>query len=186
MPGLLSCLLLLITLLAACAAKAPRQEERCCPCKSARQLDERLMASLATARAHHHQADIHLRQKEVDKAMAAVKKILALDLDASYPEAEEARLDAAARLAKLMLGKEQATDALALVDAQIKEARRESFYLSNLHSVRGEVLEHQAKALDAGGDAGGARKVSREALAAFERSIAINKKLQQRLLKKEK
>ncbi len=172
-------------LLAACAKAAP-QRERCCPCKSAQQLDQRLMATLATARAHHHHADIHLRQKEVDRAMAAVKKILALDLDARYPEAEEVRLDAAARLAKLMLGKEQAADALALVDAQIKVARRESFYLSNLHSVRGEILEHQAKALDAGGDKDGARKVSRQALAAFERSIAINKKLQQRLLKKEK
>ena len=66
LTGLFACLL------TACAAKAPQQrEERCCPCKSARQLSERLMASLASARAYHHQADIHLRQKEVDKAMAA-------------------------------------------------------------------------------------------------------------------
>jgi len=144
------------------------------------------MATLASARAHHHQADIYQRQGQADQAMAAVKKILALDLDSRYPEAEEVRLDAAARLAKMMLSREDADQALGLVDGQIKGAQRESFYLSNLHSVRGEILEFQAKALDKAGDKDRAKEVSREAIAAFERSIVINKKLQQRLLKKEK
>ena len=182
------CRTLLLAALAACllAGCARAAEERCCPCKQGgKQLDERLMATLASARAYHHQADIYQRQGQADQAMAAVKKILSLELDARWPEAEEVRLDAAARLAKMMLGQEQAQQALSFVDGQIKDARRDSFYLSNLHSVRGEILEHQAGALDRAGQKDRARKVSREALAAFERSIVINKKLQKRLLNKE-
>ncbi len=180
--------LVVVACLVAGCAKAPSRarDQRCCPCKAGQQLDERLMATLASARAHHHQADIYQRQGQADQAMAAVKKILALDLDSRYPEAEEVRLDAAARLAKMMLSREDADQALGLVDGQIKGAQRESFYLSNLHSVRGEILEFQAKALDKAGDKDRAKEVSREAIAAFERSIVINKKLQQRLLKKEK
>ena len=179
---------LLLAVLVACllAGCAKAAKERCCPCKRGQQLDERLMVTLASARAYHHQADIHLRQGQVAQAMTAVKKILGLDLDARWPEAEEVRLDAAARLAKMMLAREDAQQALTLVDGQIKDARRESFYLSNLHSVRGEILEQRAGVLDKAGNKKGARDVSREALAAFERSIAINKKLQQRLLTKEK
>ena len=174
---------LVACLLAGCAKAA---KERCCPCKRGQQLDERLMVTLASARALHHQADIYQRQGQADQAMAAVKKILGLDLDARWPEAEEVRLDAAARLAKMMLAQKEAQQALTLVDGQIKGARRESFYLSNLYSVRGEILEHRAGVLDRAGNKESAREVSREALAAFEKSIAINKKLQQRLLKKEK
>ena len=172
-----------LSVLAGCARAS---EERCCPCKQgSKQLDEGLMVTLASARAYHHQADIYQRQGQLDKAMATVKKILGLDLDARWPEAEEVRLDATARLAKMMLGMEQVQQALTLVEGQIKDARRDSFYLSNLHSVRGEILEHQAGALDKMAQKDKARQVSREALAAFEKSIAINKKLQQRLLKKE-
>ena len=174
----------LLCLLAGCA-KASR-EQRCCPCSSGKQLDRQLMMVLASARAHHHQADIHLRQGQTEQAMAAVQKILELNLDARWPEAEEVRLDATARLAKLLLARKQSTRAASLVDGAIAGARRESFYLSNLHGVRGEILEHQARAQDQAGDKDGARKLSREAIAAYEKSITINKRLQQQLLRKEK
>lgn len=175
--------LLGLGLAAGCARAA---EERCCPCAdktsaAGKQLDQRLMLLLSTARSYHHQADLQQRQGQLDQALVTINKILALELDSRWPEAEEARLDATARLAKLLLSKEQAARALATVDRGISSARRESFFLSNLHSVRGEVLEFQAKALDRAGDQAGARKVSRDAMAAYEASIAINKRLQLRL-----
>ena len=107
-----------------------------------------------------------------------------LDLDPRWPEAEEVRLDATARLAKLLLRQKQTKQALGFVDRAIKDARRESFYLSNLHSVRGEILESEAGSLDRAGKKDRARQLSREAIDAFERSIAINKRLQHRLLQK--
>jgi tetratricopeptide (TPR) repeat protein len=162
------------------------RRERCCPCPEGKVLDQELLVRLASARALHHQADLHLQQGEVEEAIAAVRRILELDLDAKWPEAEEARLDARARLAKLLLGQGKEAEALQVVKEGIERARRESFYLSNLHSVRGEILEARAKRIDKEGDRPGAKQVAREAIEAFEHSIAINKRLQQELLEKGK
>ncbi len=165
-------------LLGGCAA----QREDLCPCSEAKPLDQELMLVLSSARALHHQADIYLQQGEVDRAIEAVRQILALKLERQYPEAEEVRLDATARLAKLLLGKGDEQEALKLVDSAIASGPRESFYLSNLHSVRGDILEQRGKRLDGEGDKDGARQSAREAIAAFEQSIAINKRLQRQLV----
>ena len=97
----------------------------------------------------------------------------------------EVRLDASARLAKLLLAKGDEQGAMDLVKKSIDGVRRESFYLSNLHSVRGEILEHRSRRLDKAGDKESARLSAREAMDAFEQSIAINKRLQQQLLQGE-
>jgi tetratricopeptide (TPR) repeat protein len=170
--------LALVFLVGGCAQ---RREEACCPCAESKALDQELMLVLASARALHHQADIYLQQGEVDRAIEAVRSILGLKLDPRWPEAEEARLDAVARLAKLLLGKGEEGEALSVAEREIASARRESFYLSNLHGVVGEILETRSKRLDREGKNEEARVAAREALAAFERSIAINKRLQQQL-----
>lgn len=167
---------LLVALAAGCSS------EKTCPCPPAKVLDQELMLLLSTARAYHHQADVLLQQGEVAQAVEVVRKILALGLDAKWPEAEEVRLDAVARLAKLLLGQGNDAEALKVVDQALKAGARESFYLGNLHSVRGEILEQQSKRLDQTGDKEEARRVARSAIAAFEESIAINKRLQQRLV----
>ena len=159
-----------------------QNREGLCPCPEGKPLDQELMLVLSSARALHHQADIYLQQGEVDRAVEAVRQILALKLDRKYPEAEEVHLDATARLAKLLLGTGDDGSALTLVDDTIASAPRESFYLSNLHSVRGEILEHRAKRLDGAGDKTSARQSARDAIAAFEQSIAINKRLQHQLV----
>lgn len=158
--------------------------DKCAPCRcgsSEHTLSEPLMSRLATARAYHHQADLHLRRGELDRAVAAVEKILELDLDRRWPEAEEARLDAVARLAKLLEKKKELARALQLVDSELKKKARPSFYLANLHSVRGELLEARVAKLEAADEKKRARELAREAIAAFEQSIRINKQLQQRL-----
>jgi tetratricopeptide (TPR) repeat protein len=163
------------------AACGERRAAECCPCSAdaGRPLDEKLMALLSSARAYHHEADLYLAQRRPQEAVAALRALLALPLAAQWPEAEEARLDAAARLAKLLLEQGDEAAALALVDEQLAGRPRPSFYGANLHAVRGEVLEARVKRLDAQGDKAGAREVAREAIAAFERAIAINKQLQQ-------
>jgi tetratricopeptide (TPR) repeat protein len=163
---------------------AERREPQPCACPGpGKVLDQELMVRLSSARSLHHQADIYLQQGEVRKAIETVRRILALDLDPRWPEAEEARLDARARLAKLLLGQEDEDGALKVVREGIDAARRTSFYLSNLHSVRGEVLEHRSKRLRREGDEEGAKIAAREAITAFERSITLNKKLQQDLMR---
>jgi len=181
--GALWPLLAALVLLTA-ARCAQREVEPPCACPGpAKVLDQELMVRLASARALHHQADLHLQQGEVELAIKTVRRILALDLDPRWPEAEEAQLDARARLAKLLLGQAKEGDALEAVEQGISGARRPSFYLSNLHSVRGEVLEQRAKRLDGEGDKPGARQAARAAIAAFESSITINKELQRQLLR---
>jgi len=164
----------------ACSERRPAD---CCPCAAASQaaLDEPLMSLLAAARAYHHQADLHLAREEPEQAVAALRELLALPLAAKWAEAEEVRLDAAARLAKLLLAAGAIEKALELVDGQLSAPARQSFYLANLHAVRGEALEARSKRLDASGEQGEAREVARRAIEAFERSIAINKQLQRAL-----
>ena len=168
--------LALLLALSGCAA------EKECSCPQGKLLDQQLMLLLSSARAYHHQADLYLQQGEVDRAVATVRKILAMDLSSRWPEAEEVRLDATARLAKLLLGQGKEDDALKTAEQGLAGAQRESFYLSNLHSVRGEVLEQRSKRLDSEGQKEQARGAAREAISAFEKSIEINKRLQRKLL----
>lgn len=176
LAGLARLMLALLVALSGCAA------EKECSCPQGKLLDQRLMLLLSSARAYHHQADLYLQQGEVEQAVATVRKILALDLSSRWPEAEEVRLDATARLAKLLLGQGKEDEALKSAVDGVAGAQRESFYLSNLHSVRGEVLEHRSRRLDSEGQKEQARGVAREAIAAFEKSIEINKRLQRKLL----
>lgn len=159
-------------------------EEERCPCAEKQKLDQELMLVLGSARALHHQADLYLQQGQPERALEAIQAVIKLTRGGRWPEAEEVLLDATARLAKLLLGRGEEQQALSLVEAETTSrpgAHRESFYLSNLHSVRGDILEHRAKRLDQAKDAEGARRAAKDAIAAFEESIAMNKRLQQRL-----
>ncbi|PID39142.1 MAG: hypothetical protein CSA65_05725 [Proteobacteria bacterium] len=192
--ALLTLALLPLGLVASCAGERARPRPdpgsgssevpcRCeCPEGPKGGLSTALLSRLATARALHHQADLLLSRGDNDGAIAKVRGILALDLDPRWPEAEEVRLDATARVAKLLADKKKdLAAALALVDAELANKPRPSFYSANLHSTRGDLLEIKVKTLDAAGKKAEAKKTAREALAAFERSITINKVLQETL-----
>jgi tetratricopeptide (TPR) repeat protein len=162
--------------------------DRCPPCKCDDSKDGRLsaalMSRLAAARAYHHQADILLRDGQLEPAITKITAILALDLSSRWPESEEVRVDATARLAKLLLRAGRLKRARAVVDAELSKKPRESFYLANLHSVRGELLEAQVKKLDTAGKKQLAKQRAKEAIAAFEVTIRINKRLQAELLRR--
>ena len=85
--------------------------------------------------------------------------------------------------AALLVAQGKLDEAMKTVDDGIASATRESFFLANLHTVRGEVFEAQAAIADDGTAAGKAQAATakRAAIGAYDRSIAINEALQKRL-----
>ena len=146
-------------------------------------LDRKLMLTLATARAYHHQADVYVADGNNEAALDVVRKITQMTWP-DAPEAQEALDDAFARLAKLELAAGRAEEALAIAKRRLEAPVAESFFRSNLISVQGELLKARAEQLDAT-DRGAASALRREAIATFQRAIEMNERLQLRLLEEE-
>jgi len=151
-----------------------------CQRNEARPVDERLLLALEEARAWQHRADTHLADGDAAAAREDVEQVLKVKFPDGAPEGEEARLDAWARLARL-----DATDearALGDLERGRREATRDSFYRAHLETVAGELAEEKAQRI-AARDPEGAKAARRDALAAYARSIEINKRVQSALLK---
>jgi hypothetical protein len=148
------------------------------------ELSEELMLGLALAKNLHHKADVYLKEGRIGEAVASVEQILGIAFPPRSPEAEDVMLDARARLAKLMVIQGKLTDALTVVDTGISGATRQSFFMANLHSVRGEVLEASAVSIEES-DAQGARAKRLEAIRELDRAIEIEKALLDSLPKEE-
>lgn len=144
-------------------------------------IDESLMLALGQAKNFHHKAKVYMSDGKPDLAIAAVQSVLAVRFPDGAPEAEDVRADARALLAKLLLAQGQPDAAMSEIDAALAAATRDSFFVANLYTVRGEILEAQAATAD-GADATRARELRRQAIAAYDKSIAINSALQARLL----
>ena len=178
--------LTLSTVISGCA-KERSAGAPCCPCLPAgrQPLDQALLSRLSTARSYHHQVDILLRQGQRPSAIDRLKQLLASGLSDDWSETREVRIDNTARLAQLLLAEQgDGGEALVWVDSELAKPHPQSFYLANLHAVRGDILEARAKRIDKMGDKVEAKRWARQAIAAFERSIAINKSLQARLKRK--
>jgi len=147
-------------------------------------VSEDLMIALAQAKNFHHKAKVYMSDGNFAEATASVRQILAIQFPPGAPEAEDVRLDARALLAKLLVGQHQLDEAMRTVDEGIAAASRDSFFLANLYTVKGEVLEAQATAADDGSPDGKAKAADARhaAIVAYDKSISINKALQQRLL----
>jgi tetratricopeptide (TPR) repeat protein len=148
-------------------------------------IDQALMVALGQAKNFHHKAKVYMGEGNAVEAIAAVRQILALRFPTGAPEAEDVRLDARALLAKLLIGQGQLDEAARTIDEGLAQSTRPSFFVANLHSVMGEVHEARAAEADASTDpavhARGAEE-RREAIRAYDRSIEINRALQQRLM----
>jgi hypothetical protein len=123
---------------------------------------------------------------QVDEAIKAVREILSLQCPAGAPEAEDVRNDARALLAKLLLGQGKLDEAMQVVTEGIAQSQRESFFVANLWSVKGEIHTARANALDPN-DASNKPKIVEESHAgikAFDKSIEIAAALQKRLMEK--
>jgi tetratricopeptide (TPR) repeat protein len=148
-------------------------------------IDEALMLALSQAKNFHHKARVYMTDGKLDEATGAVRAILSIRFPTAAPEAEDVRLDARALLAKLLLGQGQPEAAMTVVDEGLAAASRESFFLANLYTVRGEILQAQAAALDRSGapaDHAQAITLRQQAIVALDRSIQINTALQAALM----
>ena len=115
-----------------------------------------------------------------------MRQVLAVRFPGDAPEGDDIKLDARALLAKLLLANDHLDDAMAVVDEGLTMTRRDSFFLANLYTVKGEL--HEARAAGVGLAPGAApmapADAARErhlAITAYDRSIAINTALQQAL-----
>ena len=70
------------------------------------------------------------------------------------------------------------------VDEGLASSQRESFFVANLYTVRGEIREARAVNYDAEGEAskGKAALERRSAIEDYDKSIQINEKLQKQLV----
>jgi tetratricopeptide (TPR) repeat protein len=145
-------------------------------------VSEDLMIALGQAKNYHHKAKVYMSDGNLNEAVASVRQILAIQFPAGAPEAEDVRLDARALLAKLLVSQGKVDEAMRVVDEGIAAATRDSFFLANLHTVRGEVLEAQAALADDGTADGKTRAADarKAAIAAYDKSISINEQLQKR------
>jgi tetratricopeptide (TPR) repeat protein len=147
------------------------------------QISQQLMVSLAQAKNFHHRAKVYMSDGNLPMAIESVRSILSLRFPPGAAETEDVRADARALLAKLMIGQGNLGEAERIVDEGLATASRDSFFIANLYTVKGEVHEAQATAAAAQGEAGAASAASyrREAISAFSRSIEINSAIQKRL-----
>ena len=131
-------------------------------------IDQELMVALLQAKNFHHKAKIYMADGNTPAAIASVREILSLKFPAGAPEADDVRNDARALLAKLLAGQGQLDEAMRVVEEGIAQSPRESFFVANLYTVKGEI--HQA------------RDEKHAAIEAWDKSIEINKRLQARLM----
>jgi hypothetical protein len=148
-------------------------------------LSEELMLGLALAKNHHHKADVYLKQARIEDAVNEIRQILTVPFPEGAPEGHDVVLDARARLAKLLVTGGKLDQAMEVVDTGIAGAGRESFFLGNLHSVRGEVWEARATSVEEQ-DPDAARAARIEAIRAFDRAIEIEKGLLEKLSRERK
>ncbi|RMH38826.1 MAG: hypothetical protein D6689_18560 [Deltaproteobacteria bacterium] len=161
---------------AACTGDAPRSVTQLA--EPADALDEDLMAALLQAKNLHHKANLYLLDGDTRAAIDALRAILAIEFPPGADEAQDVLVDARSRLAKVLLGAGRADEALRVVDEGIAAAARESYFLANAYTVRGEILEHLATAQT---DPAARDALKRDAIAAYDRSIEINNAIRARL-----
>lgn len=160
-------------------APAPRQTELVEPRDA---LGEPLMIALAQAKNFHHVADVYLREGKTVQAIEAVREILSLKFPAGAPEGEDAVVDARARLGTLLVTEDELDEATKVVDDGLAAAKRESFFLANLYTVRGEILAARADAI-AASDPEAAKTLRRQAIEALVKSNEMHERRLEQLAK---
>lgn len=147
-------------------------------------IGEELMLALQKAQNIHHKARVYRKDGKTVEAIAAVREILSLKFPANAPEAEDVRNDARALLAKLLIGEGQVEEAMTVVTEGIAQSQRESFFVANLYTMKGEVHEARAALLDKDDPTKKAAidAEHHEAILAYDKSNSINTVLQQKLM----
>jgi tetratricopeptide (TPR) repeat protein len=145
-------------------------------------IDEKLMIALAQAKNFHDKAKVYMLDGKSAEAIAAVRQILSLQFPPGAPEADDVRSDARALLAKLLADQNQLDEAMRVVEEGLATATRDSFFVANLHTVKGEIHYKRAGTYP---DPKDPKAIEEKHLAidSFDRSIKINEKIQKELEK---
>ncbi len=154
--------------------------------KPPKAIDQKLMLGLSQAMNLHHKAQILASDGDIGSAIASVREILSLQFPANAPEAEDVRNDARALLARLLVGQGQLDEAMNVVTEGLAQSPRASFFVANLMTVKGEILEARAALVTQNGDADPANKahaveLRHAAIDAYDASNKIDKQLQDQL-----
>lgn len=144
------------------------------------ELSKELMVGLALAQNYHHKADVYLKEARTEQAVTALRQILAIEFPAGAAEGVDVTQDARVRLAKVLITRGQLDEAMTVVDQGIAAATRQSFFLANLHTARGEVLEARAMMIE-DDDKAAATTARRQAIESYDRAITIQKALIEQL-----
>jgi hypothetical protein len=144
---------------------------------------EDVMLALAMAKNLHHKAQVMVAEGDVAGGIVQVRKILSLQFPAQAVEAEDVRIDARALLGKLLARTGQEQEAMTVVTEGLAAVTRKTFFVANLYTVKGELLQQQAEKLEATAPSEKAKitELRRQAIAAFDESIGINDGLQRQL-----
>jgi hypothetical protein len=160
----------------------PRLTRTAEPGETDKPIDQKLMLGLSQAMNLHHKAQILASDGDIGSAIASVREILSLQFPANAPEAEDVRNDARALLARLLVGQGQLDEAMSVVTEGLAQSQRESFFVANLYTVKGEILEARAALLDADPtNKAHAVELRHAAIEAYDASNKIDKKLQDQL-----
>jgi tetratricopeptide (TPR) repeat protein len=143
-----------------------------------------LMIALSKAKNYHHKARVYMSDGKIAEAIASLREILSLKFPAGAPEAEDVRNDARALLAKLLVSQNQIDEAMRVVQEGIAQSQRESFFVANLYTVKGEIHEARAALLDPNDATQKAKIVDEKhaAIDAYDKSNSINTVLQDKLM----
>jgi uncharacterized protein (TIGR03382 family) len=143
-------------------------------------IDERLMVALGEAKSLHDKAKIYLGDGNTHDAVATLRQILSVQFPLTSPEAEDVRNDARALLAKLLAEQGLLDEAMVIVDEGLAAANRESFFVANLHAVKGRL--HHARSQEFADPSGpDAIAEKRRAIDELDRAIQIDEEIQKRL-----
>lgn len=180
-------LLLLVTLVTACSCTGSDKSDPPVVTRTADPtdvIDQELMISLSKAKNFHRKARVYMSDGKLAEATAAVREIMSLKFPAGAPEAEDVRNDARALLAKLLISQNGLDEAMRVVQEGIAQSQRESFFVANLYTVKGEIHEARAALLDANDAAQKAKIVEEKhaAIDSYDKSNAINTTLQNKLM----
>lgn len=147
-------------------------------------IDQNLMISLLQAKNFHRKARVYMSDGKLAEATASVREIMSLKFPAGAPEAEDVRNDARALLAKLLVSQSQLDEAMRVVQEGIAQSQRESFFVANLYTVKGEIHEARAALLDANDPTQKAKIVEEKhaAIDSYDKSNTINTALQNKLM----
>lgn len=174
----ISTLLLVFAVAGGCHRPAPAPATSRSPAVNG----EATLLMLAEARAWQRRADLHLLDGDIAAASASIREVLAIPFPADAAEAEDVRLDACARLAKLYLGKggqEAEDEALKQIEAGRQIGVHDSFFRAHLEMVAADIHEARAARLT---DEEAKKAEKRHAIEALDHAIEIDRRLQRALL----